>query len=381
MLAPLLIDLLPVPRVPAIVVEIAAGIVIGPELLDLVRVDEPVQVLSQIGLVFLFFLAGMEIAFHTEEERDIGLILRAFGVSILLAIAMAHVLEAAGLVESPLLVGIVLAATAFGIVVAVLKDAGETRTSFGQLVITGATVADFATVVLLSLFFSQDGSGIEATLVLLGLFAAFVGMVGLGLQRARESGRLTRAVTRLRATTAQLGVRIAMVLMVGLVFLAEEFGLEVVLGAFMAGAMVSLLDHDEALEHSGEKEKLDAIGFGVFIPVFFVTAGVQLDLSALFDSTSSVVLVPAVLAALLLVRAAPAVLYRGALGDQRAIAAGLLQATSLPFIVAAAQIGVELGKIETATAAGLVAGGVLSVLLFPALALALLRTSAEAGRS
>ena len=243
-------------------------------------------------------------------------------MSILLAIAVAHVLEAAGLVESPLLVGIVLAATAFGIVVAVLKDAGETRTAFGQLVITGATVADFATVVLLSLFFSQDGSGFEATLVLLGLFAAFVGVVGLGLQRARRSGRLTRAVDRLRATTAQLGVRIAMVLMVGLVFLAEEFGLEVVLGAFMAGAMVSLLDHDEAIEHSGEKEKLDAIGFGVFIPVFFVTAGVQLDLSALFESTSSVVLVPAVLAALLLVRAAPALLYREALGDQRAIAAG-----------------------------------------------------------
>ena len=169
--------------------------------------------------------------------------------------------------------------------------------------------------------------------------------------------------------------------MVGLVFLAEEFGLEVVLGAFMAGAMVSLLDRDEALEGSGEKEKLDAIGFGVFIPVFFVTAGVQLDLSALFESTSSVVLVPAVVVALLLVRAAPALLYRPALGERRALAAGLLQATSLPFIVAAAQIGVELGKIDTATAAGLVAGGVLSVLLFPAIALALLRSSPAAGRS
>ena len=234
-------------------------------MLDLARVDEPVQVLSQIGLVFLFFLAGMEIAFHSEDERELGLILRAFGVSILLAIAVAHVLEAAGLVESPLLVGIVLAATAFGIVVAVLKDAGETRTGFGQLVIPGASVADFATVVLLSLFFSQDGSGIEATLLLLGLFIALVGMIGLGLHRARASGRLTRAVDRLRATTAQSGdphrdgadgrARLP----------REEFGLEVVLGAFMAGAMVSLLDRDEALEGSGEKEKLDAIGFGVFI--------------------------------------------------------------------------------------------------------------------
>ena len=229
---------------------------------------------------------------------------------------MAHGFKAAGLVESALLVGIVLAATAFGIVVAVLKDAQETRTGFGQLVIAGASVADFGTVILLSLFFSHQGSGIEATVALLVLFGALVAVIGLSIYRVHASGRLARTVERLRGTTAQIGVRIAMVVLVGLVFMAEEFGLEVVLGAFMAGAIVSLIDRDEAMKGSGEQEKLEAIGFGVFIPAFFVAAGIQLDLSALFDSTSSIVLVPAVVGALLIVRGVPALLYRPVLGDR-----------------------------------------------------------------
>ncbi len=372
-LAPLVVDLLRLPDVPVIVVEIVAGILIGPQVLGIVEVDEPVQVLSQIGLVFLFFLAGLEIAFRSETERHLGLIGAAFALSLALAVAAAHVLEAVGLVDSPLLIAIILAATAFGIVVAVLKDAGQTRTDFGQLVIAGASVADFGTVVLLSLFFSHQGSGIEATLLLLGLFAGVVVALGMAIRGVHRSGWLSESVDRMHETTAQIGVRIAVVLLVGLVYLAEEFGLEVVLGAFLAGAMVSLLDREEAMERSGEKAKLEAIGFGVFVPAFFVTSGVRLDLTALFDSVSAALLVPAIVAALLVVRGVPAVLYREHVGRRRAVAAGLLQATSLPFIVAAAQIGVELGKIDTATAAGLVAAGVLSVLAFPVVALGLMR--------
>jgi Kef-type K+ transport system membrane component KefB len=139
--------------------------------------------------------------------------------------------------------------------------------------------------------------------------------------------------------------------------------------------MVSFLDREDAVERTGLKHKLEGVGFGVFIPVFFVASGIRLNLEELFDSVSSAALVPAVIAALLLVRALPAMIYREQLGRRAAVAAGLLQATSLPFIVAASQIGVELDKISEATAAGLVAGGVLSVLLFPALALALLRES------
>ena len=176
----------------------------------------------------------------------------------------------------------------------------------------------------------------------------------------------------MQETTAQMGVRIAFVLLITLVLLADEFGLEVVLGAFLAGAMVSLLDREGAVERSGLKHKVDGVGFGIFIPVFFVASGMRLNLDELFESASSAALVPTVIAALLAVRALPALAYGRELGRRGAIAAGLLQATSLPFIVAASQIGVELDKISEATAAGLVAGGVLSVLLSPTLALGLL---------
>jgi Kef-type K+ transport system membrane component KefB len=146
-----------------------------------------------------------------------------------------------------------------------------------------------------------------------------------------------------------------------------------VLGAFLAGAMVSLLDRENAVRETGLTEKLEGIGFGVFIPIFFVASGVSLDLDALFSSFDTIVLVPLTVIALLLVRGVPALIYGRFVPRRQALSAGLLQATSLSFVVAASQIGVELGKLDSADAAGLVTGGVLSVLLFPVIALRLLR--------
>jgi Kef-type K+ transport system membrane component KefB len=370
---PLLVGLLPLPPVPPIVTEIVAGILIGPQVLGWAEITPSVEVFAQVGLVFLFFLAGLEIAFDAEGDRNVGRVLIAFAVSLVLAFAAAFALNGADLVTSPLLVAIVLAATSFGIVVAVLKDAGETGTPFGQLVIAGASIADFATVILLSLFFSHQGSGAESTIILLVLFAAVVAALGVGLSRARGSARLSAAVRRMHETSAQITVRIAFLLVASLVLMAEEFGLEVVLGAFLAGALLSMLDRGKDIVRSGLQAKLEGIGFGIFIPIFFVSSGVELNLSALFDSVDATLLVPATVIALLVVRGLPALLYRPSVGRRKAVAAGLLQATSLPFIVAATQIGVELEKIDEATAAGLVAGGTVSVLLFPALALALLQ--------
>lgn len=370
--APLIVDLTPGPTVPSIVVELLAGILVGPHVLGLVDVDEAIEVLSQIGLVFLFFLAGLEIAFERIVGRPLKLAAYGFAVSLFLALLVGGGLEAAGLASAPLFVAIVLAATAFGIVVAVLKDAGQTMTETGQLVIVGASVADFGTVVLLSLFFSHQGSGIESTIVLLALFALAVTAVAVALSRARLSARLSEAVGRLEHTTAQIGVRGAFVLLVGFVALAAEFGLEVVLGAFLAGSILRLVGRGDLLQTSRLGERLEAVGFGVFIPIFFVTSGIQLDFAALFDSVEDVLLVPLLLLALLLVRGLPASFYRSMVGNRTALAVGLLQATSLPFIVAATQIGVELGKIEPATAAALVAAGLLSVIAFPLVALRML---------
>jgi Kef-type K+ transport system membrane component KefB len=371
--APLIVDLLPLPKVPPIVSEIVAGIVIGPVVLDLVDNTAPLDVFASIGLVFLFFLAGLEIAFDTEGDRHLGLVGAAFLISLALALVVALIFDAAELVGAPVLLAIILAATSFGIVVAVLKDAGQTDTPFGQLVIAGASIADFTTVILLSLFFSSSGASFETTLVLLLLFLGVVAVLGLALAGARGSAKMKATITRLHRTSAQIGVRIAFLLLVVLVYMSEEFGLEVVLGAFLAGAMVSLLDREHAVRTTGLQDKLDGIGFGVFIPIFFVASGVKLDLDSLFSSFDTIVLVPLTVIALLLVRGAPALVYGRFVPRREAMSAGLLQATSLSFVVAATQIGVEIGKLDSAEAAGLVTGGVISVLLFPALALRLLR--------
>jgi Kef-type K+ transport system membrane component KefB len=372
--APLVVDLLPVPEVPPIVTEIVAGILIGPQVLDIVDLTSPLIVFSDIGLVFLFFLAGLEIAFEGHDERHLGAVALAFVTSLALALGVAVIFEAVELANAPLLVAIILAATSFGIVVAVLKDAGQTETQFGQLVIAGASIADFSTVILLSLFFSSSGASFETTLVLLLLFLGVVVALGALLMGARGSARLKAAVIRMHRTSAQISVRLAFLLLAVLVYMSSEFGLEVVLGAFLAGAMVSLLDREKAVKTTGLQDKLEGIGFGIFIPIFFVVSGVKLNLGALFDSVADAVLVPVTVVALLLVRGLPALFYRRFVPVREVLSAGLLQATSLSFVVAATQIGVELGKLDEAAAAGLVTGGVISVLLFPAVALRVLRS-------
>ena len=371
--APLIVDLLPIPKVPPIVSEIVAGIIIGPVALDIIDNTAPLEVFAQVGLVFLFFLAGLELAFDADDDRHLGVVAAAFAASLGLALAVAVIFEVVELIDAPLLVAIILAATSFGIVVAVLRDAGQTSTQFGQLVIAGASLADFATVILLSLFFSASGASFETTLVLLILFVGVVAALGGVLAGARGSRALASAVARLHRTSAQISVRIAFLLLAVLVYLSSEFGLEVVMGAFLAGAMVSLLDREDAVSTSGLHEKLDGIGFGIFIPIFFVVSGVRLDIDALFSSWNAIVLVPLTVVALLLVRGVPALMYGRFVSRREALSAGLLQATSLSFVVAASQIGVELGKLDSADAAGLVTGGVLSVLLFPVLALRVLR--------
>jgi len=180
-------------------------------------------------------------------------------------------------------------------------------------------------------------------------------------------------VGQIGAELAEIRVRGAWVLLIGFVALAESVGLETILGAFAAGAVLSLIDRDQAMTHPEFRLKLQAAGFGIFIPVFFVTSGLNFDLNALFSSASTVARVPLFLLALLLVRGLPALLYVRLLGRPRALIAGVLQATSLPFIVAATAIGVQIGVVTEASAAALIAAGLLSVIVNPVLGLSLLR--------
>ena len=371
--APLLLGMAPSVALPAVVLEIVLGIVIGPSVLGWVEVDEPVAVLSIVGLAFLLFLAGLEIDFRQLRGRALRVASAGFAVSFAVAVVMCAALKAADLIDDVVFVAIVLSATSLGIVIPVLKDRGESGSTFGQLVIAGATIADFATIILLSLLFSRDSRSTTATLILLGLLALAVVAVGLAIAGAERVRPLSATLRRLQDTTAQIRVRGAFVLLIGLTALATELGLEVILGAFLAGAIVTLVDMDREMTHPLFRTKLDAIGFGVFIPVFFVTSGVSYDLDALLQSSSALAAVPVFLVALLVIRGLPALLYRPLIGAERVLPAALLQATSLPFIVAATAIGLEIGAISPAGAASLIAAGLLSVVAFPALAVSRLR--------
>ena len=240
------------------------------------------------------------------------------------------------------------------------------------MIVAAGTIADFGAVILLSIFFSGEG-GVGATLLLIGLLVVLAAVVFVVVRGAERSMAIRSDLRRLQDTTAQIRVRGAVVLLVGFAAIADQLGLEAILGAFIAGAILSLLDRDREMTHPDFRRKLEAIGFGLFIPVFFVTSGVRYDLNALTASASNVVMVPIFLAALVIVRGVPAVLYRRLLGARRTVTAGLMQATSLPFIVAATAIGMGLDLLTAAEGAALVGAGLLSVLLFPLVGLSLLR--------
>jgi Kef-type K+ transport system membrane component KefB len=378
--APLALGFFPRLRLPAVVLEIVLGIVIGPSGLGWVQIDLPIQILSLIGLAFLLFLAGLEIDLQRLRGRVLRVTALGFAVSFVIGIVVGLTLQAGDFVKSPLFIAIVLVSTSLGVIVPVLKDSDNIGSDFGQLVIAAASIADFGAIILLSLFFSGEGStDTTGKLILLGIFGLVVALIGLAIAGFERWRGLSRVLVRLQDTTAQIRVRGAFVLLIGFVALAENVGLEVILGAFAAGAVLSLIDRDQRMTHPELRLKLEAAGFGIFIPVFFVTSGLRFDLDALFSSASTVARVPLFLLALLLVRGLPALLYSGLIGRRRALIAGLLQATSLPFIVAATQIGVALGVVTRASAAALIAAGLLSVIIFPATGLSLLRRGRPSG--
>jgi Kef-type K+ transport system membrane component KefB len=220
-----------------------------------------------------------------------------------------------------------------------------------------------------------------ARLVLLGGFTLLVAATALAVLGFEHWRRLSAALVRLQDTSAQIRVRGAFLLLAALVVLADRLGLEAILGAFVAGAVLNLVDRDRAMTHPEFRRKLEAVGYGVFIPFFFVASGVRFDLDALLASGSKLLLVPVFLGLILAARGLPALLYAPLVGPRRAVAAGLLQAVSLGFIVVAAELGMQLGVLSAATGAAFIAAGLLSVLLFPLLAVSVLQAGTAPRRA
>jgi Kef-type K+ transport system membrane component KefB len=373
-LAPLAIALTGA-RLPAIVLEILLGVLVGPQALGWARVDQPVAVLALIGLGFLLLLGGLEIDFDRLKGRVLGVTAAGFALSFLLAVPVGVLVQHGGLVRSPLLIAVILSATSLGIILPALEDAGQVSTAFGQVVLAAASLAEVVPIVLLSLLFSQQSSGTWSQLALLIAFLVLVVAVGatifVGLEHSR---RISQTLLSLQDTTAEIRVRGAFLLLLLFAAVASKFGLEAILGAFLAGATLKLVDRDKQMTHTLLHTKLQAAGYGVFVPFFFVSTGMQLDIDSLVRSEPTLARVPIFLAAMLVVRGIPAVLYRSLAERRRQlVAAGLLQATSLSLPIVAGQIGVGLGLIRPGSYVALVTAGLLSVMLFPLIALALLR--------
>ena len=243
-------------------------------------------------------------------------------------------------------------------------------------VIASASLAEFGAIILMTVFFTNITPSCPGKLALLAIAALLaVAMLALVL-RAERSKKLIALLRRLDDSTAQVRVRGVWVILAAFVVLAVQgLGIAAILGAFVAGVITRLIDPDAETGHPQLRLKLDAIGYGVFIPVFFIATGIQFDVAALFAAPRALTLIPVLLVALLVVRATPALLYRRLISGRETVAAGSLQATTLTFVLAAQQIGLALNLISPATGAALIAAALLSIILFPLVALALLGES------
>jgi Kef-type K+ transport system membrane component KefB/K+/H+ antiporter YhaU regulatory subunit KhtT len=363
-------------RLPIVVGEILAGMAIGQSGLDLVRFTPALTFLSDFGFAYLMFVSGLEMDFNALTQagpagperpwwrRPLVLALVVFGLTLALAVAAGWGLAGLGLTKSPVLMGLILSTTSLGIVVPVLKERGFSGGPYGQSVLVGALVGDFVTLLLLSLAVAlvSHGPSVDLLFVLL-LLAAFGAAVQAG-QWARRVPVLSRTLEELSHATAQIRVRGAFALMVAWVFLAESLGLEVILGAFLAGAFISIISGEREKEH---RQKLEAVGYGFFIPVFFITVGARFDLGALLASESALWLLPLLLAAAYAVKLLPALLLRLAFPWRRAVGAGFLLSARLSLIIAAASIALELELITPAANAAVILMAIVTCTLSPVL--------------
>jgi Kef-type K+ transport system membrane component KefB len=355
---------------PVVVIELLLGIAIGPQVLDLARTDDFIDFFSSLGLGMLFFFAGYEIDF--ERIRGAPLRLGALGwlLSVALAYGIGGALAAAGVVLSFLYTGSAMATTAIGTLIPILRDSGELRTRFGTYLLAAGGAGEFGPILLVTLVFSSHQPLHEAAVLV-----AFVALaLTLALASVRWGWRGWPTLERTFEASSQLAVRITVVLVFGLVLLASELGLDVLLGGFVAGMIVRLALKGREL--AVFESKLTAVGFGFFVPFFFVASGIEFDLAAL-GSASALLKLALFLALFLVVRGAPALLlYRGVMKARQRAALALYSATQLPLVVAITTLAVEGGHMRTSTAAGLVGAAMLSTLLFPCAALAVRRRRA-----
>jgi Kef-type K+ transport system membrane component KefB len=368
-LAPFVVELIPWVKLPAIVLEIVLGIVVGPQVLDWARPGPILDVLARFGMVSLFFLAGLEIDLNAIRGRPLALASAGWLVSAGLALGLGWILAKTGVILDSVVVAVAMTTTALGTLMPILRDAGVLNSRFGSFTVAMGAAGEFGPIVLISVLLTEGEatSHVVGTLTLLVLFATLAVVAYVASRRRPEY--LGVLLWKKLHTSAQLPVRISVLLLAGLVLLTRRFGLDSVLGALAAGMIVGALWWG----HTGElvRHKLEGIGFGFFVPIFFVTSGLKFDLDALTASSETLWRLPLFLLLFLIVRGVPVLLYRRDLPRGDLLPLALLAATELPLVVAVTEIAVEAGKMRPANASALVGAGMVSVLVYPLLALSL----------
>jgi Kef-type K+ transport system membrane component KefB len=350
---------------PVVVLELMLGIVVGPHVLDFAHTDGFIDFFSNLGLGMLFFFAGYEIDFERIKGRPVELGALGWALSVGLAFGIGGILAGLGVVVSFLYTGAAMATTAIGTLIPILRDAGELKTRFGTYLLAAGGAGEFGPILLVTLFFSTQ-SPVHESVILIGFVALAVAVAVLSVKLAWKGWP---ALERTFEASSQLAVRVTVVLVFGLVLLASQLGLDVLLGGFVAGLItrMALKGHELQVFES----KLTAVGFGFFVPFFFITSGIEFDLAAL-GSAEALAKLALFFVLFLVIRGTPAMLlYNGILSLRNRAALAFYSATELPLVVAITTIAIDAGKMRTSTAAGLVGAAMLSTLVYPFVGLAL----------
>lgn len=359
--APVLSELLRTLRIPSVLFELALGIVIGPAVLGLAETGPFIDGLSTLGLAVLFFVAGYELDLDRIKGGPLNRAGTGWVITVALALLTASVMVMTGFVLSELLIALALTTTALGTLMPMLRDRGLLESSFGNDMLAAGAFGEFAPVVAVTLFLGTSSPTAEGILLIL-----FV-IVALGLARiaARpKPPRIVEAMTRNLETSSQLPVRVVMLLVTVMVLMATFLGIDMLLGAFAAGLIGRVLFPPD--ESTRLMAKVESIGYGFLIPVFFIVSGMKFDLDALTSDPATLARVPLFLGLFLVLRGAPAlIVYRRALDGRRRAALAVLQSTALPLLVVITEIGLATDNMLPANAAALVGAGMLSVLVFP----------------
>jgi Kef-type K+ transport system membrane component KefB len=380
--APLLVTTVRRFAIPSVVLEITFGIILGPQVLDLIQPTGLVDGLSTLGLSMLMFLAGYELKLDTIRGRPLTLASISWGMSVALAAIVGLVVHFVAGGHGEIVIPLALTTTALGTLLPVLRDAGVLRTPLGRYAMALGSIGEFGPIVLVALLLT--GADTAQSVLVLAVFGLFV--LGAARLANRPWGeRIVSFIGKGLQSSSQLPIRLTLLFMLVLAAMANRLGIDVLLGAFAAGVVVRIpaAKYDDEEDESDASSifgfKLEGIGFGMLVPIFFVVSGTRIDLASLFANPTTLLAVPGFLLLMLVVRAIPTfICYRKALERNQRRALAVMSATGLPLIVVITTIAVENGYISSADAAAMVAAGMLSVVILPAVSIALLGRVLEA---